>query len=97
MSFFDMHVHPTLKAGLMNSPKKYDAWSEIPFLAKGIRNLVLKSFQEIIESQANLRQLQEGPKVCIIALIGLEKAFAGNWAVQKILASPTYRHCLEHC
>ena len=88
MPYFDFHVHPTLKPGLTDDTATYTAWTEFPFFARGIRHILLQSFEEIVTSQANLTQLKKTGTVSVIALIGLEKAFAGNWAIQKILASP---------
>ncbi|RYY53334.1 MAG: hypothetical protein EOO09_18365 [Chitinophagaceae bacterium] len=89
MDYFDLHVHPSLKPGLTEDPERFDPWSDFPFYGGGlVSGLLLKSFRPIISSQANLGMLKDTSVVSVVALIALEKAFAGNFAIQKILARP---------
>lgn len=88
MSYFDLHVHPSLKASLTDDPERFNAWSDIPFYADGVRGVVLQRFKEIITSQANLTQAEQRCRVIVVALIGLELAFARNVAIRFVLASP---------
>jgi len=48
---------------------------------------ILKRFRQIIDSQANLTQIEKGSVLSVAALIGIESAFAENFIIQKILAS----------
>ena len=85
MDYFDLHTHPSLKGGLSTDPQKYNAWEEIKLL----RTLgFLKKFEQVLNSQATLRQIEKSAAISVIALYGLELAFARNFIFNKVLANP---------
>jgi hypothetical protein len=85
MKYFDFHVHPSLKGGISIDPRSYNAWNTFE-LYREVRG-ILKKFRQIIDSQANLTQIEKRSVLSVVALIGMETAFADNFVIQKILGS----------
>lgn len=81
MRFFDLHVHPSTKSSLC---KNLSAWDEVKIYDSAPNTI--RSFRNVINSQANLTQLTASNYELIVApLVGLEKAFAGNILIKNIL------------
>jgi microsomal dipeptidase-like Zn-dependent dipeptidase len=81
MRYFDLHVHPSTKSSLCQA---LTAWDEVKIYddAPGW----IRSFRNVIDSQANLTQLSASNYELIVApLVGLEKAFARNLLIKNIL------------
>jgi len=85
MDYFDLHVHPSLKGSLTREPDKYNAWKWVGIYPWGIGQL--NRLKQVFNSQANLTQLQNGTVFSVVALVAMEKAFAGTYILQKIIAS----------
>ena len=87
MSFFDLHLHPTVKPFLANDPD-FDPWHE--FTEKDIELSLAKLVARLICSKASFPQLLEGnSRLAVIALHPLEKQWAASWIINKILARNT--------
>src|SRR4051794_11411981 len=97
MAYFDFHAHPSLKGSLTDNPVKYNAWNTVGIYWQ-FQHL-LKKLTPVINSQASLSQLKTGPILTCVPLIALEKAFARNFIIYRILASeivsPLYRPLLD--
>ena len=85
MSYFDLHVHPSLKGSLTSNLRRYNAWNKVRLFTTFIG--ILKSLRQTIDSQANLKQLKKGEVFSVVSFVAIEKAFAGNYVINKILAS----------
>lgn len=85
MFYFDLHVHPSTKGSLTFDLIRYNAWSNIRLFRTFFG--ILKRFRQIIDSQANLTQIERAPVLSVVAFVAIEKAFARNYVINKILAS----------
>jgi len=76
-NFIDLHVHPSLKASLCRTTVGVTSWDEIRLDEKGLLGKILKGFEDVLRSQANLTQLKQGNvRIAVVALHGVELAFA---------------------
>jgi microsomal dipeptidase-like Zn-dependent dipeptidase len=81
MRYFDLHIHPSTKSSLCVNKT---AWDEVRINDDAKK--WLRSFRNVIDSQANLKHLTENNYEVVVApLVGLEKAFAGNVLIKNIL------------
>ncbi|MBD0349941.1 MAG: hypothetical protein ICV65_02175 [Flavisolibacter sp.] len=86
MSFFDLHVHPSLKGGISRDTVQYNAWEEIGLFQ--VSSVILKKFLQILNSQSTLTQLKSSGTVAVATLTAIERAFAKNFIIYFILADP---------
>lgn len=98
MPYADLHIHPTLKTQFSDAPDKIKPDEKV------IPDLVLKDlarlcsdFSDVIESQANLRQLiSNGVKLACFALYSPEPEIIGNRSLsQAIKNNPDSRRYIS--
>jgi microsomal dipeptidase-like Zn-dependent dipeptidase len=80
MKYFDLHLHLSLKSSLCVNKSAWDTVKIDDSAPEWLR-----SFRNVIDSQANLSQTANKYELVIAPIVGLEKAFAKNLLIKSIL------------